>query len=146
MERRNFIKNCCYTAAVVPAFGAVLQSCEAIHYAVVGKEGKTLTVPKQEFIRSEKSKESFRKFVLIEMPELGFPICVYRLSGEDYKAMLMRCTHRACELTTGGGMYSCPCHGSEFSLSGKVLVGPAEEDLESYKVELEGENIRILLS
>ena len=44
----------------------------------------------------------------------------------------------------GGGIYTCPCHGSEFSVKGKVLEGPADKDLKIFKTETDNENIYIL--
>ena len=64
---------------------------------------------------------------------------------DKYIASLMKCTHQACELNVGGGMYTCPCHGSEFSVEGEVLHGPASEKLKTFKITSDDENIHISL-
>ncbi len=58
----------------------------------------------------------------------------------------MKCTHRGCELNVGGGIYSCPCHGSEFDNKGNLLEGPADQDLKTFKTSINNENIYIDLS
>lgn len=43
------------------------------------------------------------------------------------------CTHQACTVDGfANGRYVCPCHGSEFSTSGAVLVGPAPAPLRQF--------------
>ena len=55
------------------------------------------------------------------------------------------CTHEDASLSTGvlrGELVKCPLHGSRFNVcTGKVLEEPAEEDLRTYAVRLEGGRI-----
>jgi menaquinol-cytochrome c reductase iron-sulfur subunit len=55
------------------------------------------------------------------------------------------CTHLACPYHWDGpaNHFICPCHGSEFSIDGKVLVGPAPRPLERYITKVEGGKILI---
>jgi cytochrome b6-f complex iron-sulfur subunit len=145
MERRKFIKSCCYTGIGITLAGSVLQSCGSIYYATVSRKGNRFVVAKSEFLKDKNSHET-RPFVLIKPDDSEFPICVYKIEDGKYVASLLKCTHRACELNVGGGIYSCPCHGSEFSTRGKVLEGPAEEDLKTFIIETDNENIYIILS
>jgi cytochrome b6-f complex iron-sulfur subunit len=71
---------------------------------------------------------------------------LYKTDKINYTASLLKCTHNGCELNVGGGIYTCPCHGSEFTSTGKVLQGPANEDLKIFKTETDHENIYIYLS
>ena len=58
-----------------------------------------------------------------------------------------RCTHEEASLSTGvlrGELVKCPLHGSRFNVcTGKALEEPAEEDLRTYPVRLEGGRILI---
>lgn len=145
MERRKFIKSCCYSAIGIPLVVPFLQSCGAIYYASsTPNEGK-LIVAKSEFINVKKNKQLKRDFVLLKTNGLDFPICLYKKSEDNYIASLLKCTHNGCELNVGGGIYSCLCHGSEFLVSGKVLEGPAERNLQTFKTETDHENIYIYL-
>lgn len=49
----------------------------------------------------------------------------------DLHAVSAICPHMGCILqwNDGGRTWDCPCHGSRFSHEGKVLDGPAVEDL-----------------
>lgn len=105
-----------------------------------------IVVSKSEFIINKDKPEKKREFVLIQSQHFGFPLCLYRTSDETYVTSLMKCTHRSCELNVGGGIYSCPCHGSEFDNKGTVLQGPAEKNLQTFRTESDASNITIYLS
>lgn len=145
MERRKFIKACCYTSVGVPIMAGLLQSC-GMYYANIVIQGDIIRVAKSEFIKIKKDKSIPRKFVLLKSSVFDFPICVYKIDEENYTSSLLKCTHQGCELNVGGGIYSCPCHGSEFSTNGKVLEGPADKNLKTFKTICEDESIRIYLS
>lgn len=146
MKRRKFIKTCCYSAIAVPLTASLLQSCGSIYYATSTTEKQKVIVAKSEFIQVKKSKQVPRKFVLLTANEIDFPICLYKTDKNSYVASLLKCTHNGCELNVGGGIYTCPCHGSEFSTTGKVLEGPADRDLKTFKTDTDHENIYIYLS
>lgn len=46
------------------------------------------------------------------------------------------CTHQGCTVEPDGGQLSCPCHGSQFELSGEVKRGPAAAPLRPYDVRV----------
>lgn len=64
-------------------------------------------------------------------------VAVANVDG-TYHAFSDICTHVGCSLSEGtltGTQVECPCHGSIFDVTdGKVLEGPANEDLKTYKV------------
>ena len=45
------------------------------------------------------------------------------------------CTHRTCKLNAKRDGFLCPCHGSVFTLDGRVTRGPARRDLPGFVVE-----------
>ncbi|MFT6715822.1 MAG: cytochrome b6-f complex iron-sulfur subunit [Saprospiraceae bacterium] len=145
MKRRKFIKSCCYVGIGIPILGGILASCESLYYAQSTVKSNKLIVPLLEFTHVQKNKTSKRKFVLVQSDKLKFPICIYHLEKEVYVSSLLQCTHQGCELNVGGGIYSCPCHGAEFSTKGQVLSGPAENNLKTYLTTIENENIIVHL-
>lgn len=145
MKRRKFIKVCCYSAISVPVFSSVLQSCATMYYANTTLDNNKLMIPRSEFVKIKRDKTTSRRFVLVKTEVHDFPICIYKTDENIYSASLLKCTHRGCELNVGGGIYSCPCHGSEFSTTGVVLEGPADKNLTTFKTKIEDENICVYL-
>ena len=66
---------------------------------------------------------------------LDIPAVIYR-HKEGFQAFSLICTHLGCTLEESGEGFSCPCHGSQFDPVGKVLKGPAGEDLDNLEVEV----------
>lgn len=68
---------------------------------------------------------------------------------QGYVAFEDRCTHRGASLTDGAlicGTVQCPWHGSQFDVrTGTPKAGPAMQRIETYRVEQEGEQIRLLV-
>ena len=145
MERKEFIKISCLSAIGLPLSASLLQSCGTLYYAKASREGDRLIVPLTEFQIDKNGKIKQRDFVLLNVESLQFPVCVYLVEGK-YIASLLKCTHRGCELSVGGDMYVCPCHGAEFSNEGKVVTGPAETDLITYQTETDEKNVYVYLS
>lgn len=82
--------------------------------------------------------EDFPSSGKLVRPDL--PAVIYR-SQEGFLAYLLICTHLGCTLDLSNEGFICPCHGSEFDPNGKVLKGPAGEDLKTLEIEVteEGE-------
>ena len=146
MERRNAIKLCFYSAVLIPTVGLSIQSCTGIYYASASRNANRLTIPKSEFTHIKNERIIERTFVLLSLENSKFPICIYKHKNDMYSASLLKCTHKSCELNVGGGIYSCPCHGSEFDTAGLVIEGPATENLTTYKTEVDHENIYVYLT
>ncbi|GAB1646120.1 Rieske (2Fe-2S) protein [Krasilnikovia sp. MM14-A1259] len=64
-------------------------------------------------------------------------------SSGTFKAFNKICTHAGCPVNkVDGGVISCPCHGSTFSIEdGSVKGGPAPKGLPEVKVKVDGDNI-----
>jgi 3-phenylpropionate/trans-cinnamate dioxygenase ferredoxin subunit len=64
-----------------------------------------------------------------------------------YCAVDDTCTHEEASLSTGvlkGELVKCPLHGSRFNVcTGEALEDPAEENLRTYPVRLEGGRILV---
>ena len=67
--------------------------------------------------------------------------------GGTFHAFDDTCTHMQCSLAEGtleGTTVTCPCHGSEFDVrTGAVLAPPAVQPVKSYRVQVEGEALKI---
>jgi Rieske Fe-S protein len=60
-----------------------------------------------------------------------------------FKAFTKVCTHAGCDVSkVDGGVISCPCHGSKFSIeTGEPTTGPATKPLAQTQVKVDGDNI-----
>lgn len=61
------------------------------------------------------------------------------------KAFTAICTHLTCTVIYESDTESlfCPCHNGRFDLNGNVISGPPPSPLESYSVEISGDDIVI---
>ncbi len=60
-------------------------------------------------------------------------LAILNIKGRLF-ALDLTCTHLGCTVNINQKEIVCPCHGSVFSHSGKLIKGPAKKDLRSYKV------------
>src|SRR5262245_36002408 len=76
----------------------------------------------------------------------GSAVALYRLGSEVF-ATAGICTHALAILSDGfveDGKIECPLHQGQFDIrSGKALCAPATEDLRTYAVKLEGDEVFI---
>jgi Rieske Fe-S protein len=64
-------------------------------------------------------------------------VAAYRDSAGALTTLSPKCKHLGC--TVGWNhratTWDCPCHGSRYDASGKVIQGPAQRDLDSVELE-----------
>ncbi len=76
----------------------------------------------------------------------GKEFAVFNIKGK-YFCITNTCTHLGgplCEGTLSGKVVTCPWHGAQFDVTnGKVLSGPAGENVASHPVVIEGRFIFI---
>lgn len=76
----------------------------------------------------------------------GHEIALFNCEG-SYYAIDNQCTHVGgplCEGDLEGDKVICPWHGAEFDVkTGNVLGPPAEESVKSYRVQVDGDSIKI---
>jgi cytochrome b6-f complex iron-sulfur subunit len=72
-------------------------------------------------------------------------VIVARIQGDEFVALSRACTHEGTNINYQSSKqnFRCPNHGSEFSKSGSVQIGPATRALTMYNTELNGTNLRI---
>ena len=123
-----------------------MQGCTGSQYIAAQLVGSDMIIPVSSFQSEKDGATSFKKYVIAHHDKLQYPICIYRISENDYKALLMRCTHQGTELQVFGDRLQCPAHGSEFSTTGSVQNGPAETALRTFPVSIENDNLKISLT
>lgn len=70
-------------------------------------------------------------------------------TDDGFAAFDDHCSHRGGSLAGGAlvcGVVQCPWHGSQFDVrDGRVKAGPAEESIDTYAAELQGDQVRLTL-
>ncbi len=62
------------------------------------------------------------------------------------KVFSAHCTHLGCKIDKqDGDRFVCPCHGSEYTLDGKVQKGPAYKNLEIVPFEISEDRKNIII-
>lgn len=99
--------------------------------------GKFITVAKLADIKTDKP-----HCVEIE----GKSLAIFKV-GDDYFATAGICTHAGGPICLGeikDGVVTCPWHGSQFDVKdGKVVRGPAQDPLKTYKLQVAGDSLEI---
>ena len=147
MNRAEFINTCSKSCLLIMGGGlTLLQGCTGSQYIAAQLVGSDMLVPMSAFQIEKNGAISYKKYVIAHNDKLRYPICVYKISENEYKALLMKCTHQGTELQVFGDRLQCPAHGSEFSITGSVKNGPAETALRTFPISIENENLKISLA
>lgn len=64
---------------------------------------------------------------------------------DAFTAVQVACTHQGTSINYNNaqGKFICPNHGSQFSTTGAVLLGPATQSLQVYKVSISGNTLTV---
>jgi Rieske Fe-S protein len=76
----------------------------------------------------------------------GDQIMIVREPGGSLVALSTQCTHAGCKVNApSGGIITCPCHGSQYDLTGNVVRGPAPRALKQYQILSYGNQRKTLM-
>ncbi len=135
MKRRNFVNYFLggSLAATVLAFLYPI-----IRYILPPRQAEALEKRVSAAKVGELSPNSFKIFKFGASPG----ILVNTQDGQ-LVALTAVCTHLTCTVRyeSDSGTLFCPCHNGRFDLAGNVISGPPPAPLETYKVEISGEEI-----
>lgn len=131
VNRRDFLKTSVKTIAI----GTLALSAFDIKKLIAESEDRT------------NNSEATKVINIGDYPELGSAggqvligkVFVKRMGESKFMAISAICTHKKCVVEATGDGFECPCHGSAFSSTGKVLDGPATKNLKSLKTTYNAE-------
>ena len=137
MNRRQFLERleAVSAGAVVGGLSLPLGWCLGFHYVNSTVAGNRLLIRPADF--------GDDRFVLVDAPGFQLPVFVYRRDDGTYSAVSTRCMHRGCQVDPAADRLVCPCHGSEYTLTGEVLKGPTQRPLRTLPVTPEGDFLAI---
>jgi cytochrome b6-f complex iron-sulfur subunit len=129
ISRRDFLIK---SALGVLAGSAVLSSLDLVKLFANSKKGSFFYDENDLIIKLADEKNSGLSkvggSVLIDDDNI-----LIRTSETQFSAVSLICTHKGCTVELSGDKFVCPCHGSEYTISGKVTEGPAKKDLKTYE-------------
>lgn len=146
MNRKSFIHACGLACTGGSALLTLLQSCGTSKSISATYSNNQLVLPVSSFVTVKNGEPKYSRMLMVRHEKLDYPIALFRKNENEYKALLLRCTHQGSELNVYGDLISCSAHGSEFSNTGEVVQGPAEQPLKSYPVKVTSENLYISLT
>jgi Rieske Fe-S protein len=74
------------------------------------------------------------------------PMLVSRTAQDTFTALTAICTHEGCTITGfASPLYVCPCHGSQYNVSGGVVMGPANNPLRQFTTRFANNVLTITL-
>lgn len=138
MKRREFLEQSCLAcgAAIIGTGFLTLESCATAKNAISASYENGYLIVSSEIFKEQNTQ-------VIKSSDYSDNVFVIK-KNDRYKAFKMKCTHKGAGLKVEGNELKCPLHGSRFTTTeGKVINGPAKNDLQSFPVEVSGNTIRI---
>lgn len=134
ISRRDFIKT---SALGVVAGGTLLSSISSEAFAkapaargLVRKSGDDVVVKISDNTALSKVGGTVK---------VSDEIMLIRKSETGFIAVRTICSHKGCDVELEGNKFVCPCHGSEYTIDGKVTEGPAKADLKTFETIFDSE-------
>lgn len=76
--------------------------------------------------------------VQLQFSQIYPPLTVNRVSMTEFATLDSICTHAGCTVDKyANGVMQCPCHGSEYDARGRVVNGPADQDMKAFETTFE---------
>jgi len=132
--RRGFLKS-----ALVISSGAVagsLLSTQPVFGSEV-KDDKSMKVNLSDY----EALTDVGAFVVIKEVQIGGQtdnLIIVHKSETEYLVFSSVCRHKKCNVKykKEKAVFVCPCHGSTYDLTGKVMKGPSTQNIPQYKVQI----------
>jgi Rieske Fe-S protein len=144
MDRRKFLENVCKSAAGLVVAGSAIdllsvKTIKATTRKTPNPEVREIPINLVDNPELRPVGGSYH----LELEDLERDLLVIHPTKDEYLALDIKCTHRACDLgySKEDLLLVCPCHGSQFDLTGAVVKGPATKPLNYYHAELQGDEV-----
>ncbi len=137
MDRRNALKN---LFAFIP-LGAAFAGISAMGFRFITPNKRDMERRIFTLHLEELPVNATRRFKDLR----GKDLVLVRTGENEVKAMSTVCTHLGCTVhwEKDKQEFYCPCHAGRFDKDGNVIAGPPPAPLDTYKVEIQDDNIFI---
>jgi Rieske Fe-S protein len=141
MQRQEFLSKLGISLAAV-CIGCNLASCgsnvKSEDPTPTTPTGTTLaTVDLNSDLKSVGESTVFNKIIIVRLTAGN--------TSDSFTAVSVACTHQGISINynPAQGKFICPAHGSQFSTTGSVLLGPATTALQEFKVVITGSSLTV---
>lgn len=141
MERRDFLHDISQATVAICA-GSLLAACSKSSDNNVtppppGGGGALITANLNSELASVGSSKTSGSVIVIRTATGNVPA--------SFVALSLICTHMQCTVNydAGASGFKCPCHGSEYNISGAVTQGPAPSSLKKYTVSVNNNTLTV---
>ena len=141
MDRRDFLHDCGRACLLILAAPLVIGSAGCSATSVLqlsANTDRTVDVPLSAFAASGRA--------IVRCEQLTDDVLVTRNLQGEWRALLMRCTHRDQPLVAVSNGLACNSHGSRFDLNGQVTKAPAVAPLHLYRITEHDDRLTIHLA
>jgi cytochrome b6-f complex iron-sulfur subunit len=137
MDRRNALKN---LFAFIP-LGAAFAGISAMGFRFITPNKRDMERRIFTLHLEELPVNATRRFKDLR----GKDLVLVRTGENEVKAMSTVCTHLGCTVhwEKDKQEFYCPCHAGRFDKDGNVIGGPPPAPLDTYKVEIQDDNVFI---
>lgn len=133
-SRRRFFRQAAAATMVSAVAGFALEHVAKADEAAPAAAHQEVLLP----IKGDLEKIGGYTIIDVHENEESRKVIVARVDANTLAACSAICTHRGCtlEYDANSKEWACPCHGSQFSLDGQVVRGPAKKPLEQFTAVL----------
>jgi Rieske Fe-S protein len=140
LTRRSFCLHACEAASLV-ALGALIEECSSSPTSPSGNVPALPTVTGTVSngivtvaLDTAPALASVGSAALVQAGPSSY--LVARPAQDSFIALTAVCTHEGCTVTGfQNARYVCPCHGSQYTTSGAVVMGPATQALRQFSTQ-----------
>ncbi len=140
-SRRHFLKHFTLSTAVSMA-GGKLWTARLLAEVTYGDPNNGIAIKISDYPALRDQFGSVRFAFADPSNRATYPFVLTRAEAALFYAVDTKCTHAGCVVEAyANAPYSsmtCYCHGSEYAIDGRVINGPATNDLLTYPVKFDG--------
>jgi Rieske Fe-S protein len=122
-------------------FAAAMAGVAPLH-DTFGGDSVTLNLEEYEELKQD---GGFRVIKEVNIGETTDNLIIVRKSEKEYLVFSSVCRHKKCNVKYKDErkLFVCPCHGSNYDLTGKVVKGPSTANIPQYDAILSGTKLII---
>jgi Rieske Fe-S protein len=140
LTRRRFVVHggCALAASIAGLTG--ITGCAALSVRQVTPVNGRIELPFTQHPELTEREGALR----VQVPGDDTPIYVLVTGEREFSVVSPVCTHLGCTVDIQGAWLVCPCHGSTYERTGRVVRGPAQRALRRYPANVTPDDVLVI--